>query len=83
MANKVRNYTMSCVQHLKTCITLLRAFRFLKGCIWVFLECLFIFFQSFVLRTEDEEVNHWLEVSQTSEITMCLAPSITCHLHKV
>ena len=34
----VRNETISRVQHLKTCITILRVFQFLKGRIWVFFQ---------------------------------------------
>lgn len=47
--------TISCVQHLKNCITILRAFPFLS--IWMFLEICSCFFSATILH--NEEVNCW------------------------
>ena len=55
---KVRNDTIYCVEHLKSCVTILRALLFLKICIWLFLEPLFMFFWGGppILHNTDEEV---------------------------
>lgn len=67
VVDKVRNYTISHVQHLKTCITKLGVSISKR----TYLEHLFMlvqrpcFFRAPVLHNNNEEVNHWLgQVSQ-------------------
>lgn len=49
--------TISCVQHLTNCITILRALPFVKLRIQVFLKPLFMFLDALELQNEFEEVN--------------------------